>query len=134
MPHVRRNIVCQNCPASTPLPIPIPQRISQRPELWTMFGEQIIFVCPQCAHGFQYNLRDFPSYIYEGPDPFDGPNGLSLACIELECADSNCEARARLHTVLSATTTDELRKWILTWQLEAIACPLGHPVHPPRQW
>jgi len=128
MPHVRHDIVCQNCSASTPLPTPIPQKISQHPELWKEVGDEVVFVCPVCAHGFRYTLR--PYCMYEAPSPFDGPDALRHRAVESRCDNSNCESRTRIHTVLppSMPEGDELKEWIETWTLHGITCLDGDPV------
>src|SRR5215469_12611020 len=130
MAHVRRNIVCQNCRASTPLPIPTPQRTSQHPQVWSSFGQSIVFVCPVCGHGFRYSLQNFPPRTYEEPDPFEGREGLSLACTEAKCGDSNCKSRLSIHTVLFPAIVEAKKPH--SWQLHEITCECGRPVQAPQ--
>lgn len=87
-----------------------------------------IYVCPSCAHVFDYrplNVRWYPRQIADR----DHTGGWYATLLEFDCATENCGVRVVIRKPTDAPqTSDQLVKESEGWVLAEVHCPAGHPI------
>lgn len=122
----------QRCGHRVPVPGSNPSYIPARQTGTDSDTAGIPFVCPECGLVSLYSGRDAHLFQSDTPCPFL-VGELVLVYIEARCADSNCEARTRIHVVLDGSTRKPLcTKPVSAWEIDqAVKCEHGHPLKSP---
>jgi hypothetical protein len=92
--------------------------------------DYLSFICPRCGHCYRYNLADLRVRSFS-VDPYKIRNGLCLLHVSLKCNTEECEAQARVHTVVTGTKSS-IEIPYESWKLHDVTCESGHSIRTTR--
>lgn len=81
-------------------------------------------ICRECDHWYVYEKKDVQWAPFSSP--LADYDGLDFQCVELECAEPNCQSRTRWHVLDNSQLSEtELLEFVLRAD-PVVVCENGH--------